>query len=94
VKRPLAPPYAPETRERVRPRVTPCCAACRRGTRGFGELPCGRDLDCKCHREPDPLTRLLANMATLGPQECATPECARFIGHDGDHYPTKENEDG
>jgi hypothetical protein len=32
-------------------------------------------------------------MATLGPQECETPECARFIGHDGDHYPTKENED-
>jgi hypothetical protein len=109
VKRPLAPPYAPETRERVRPRVTPCCAACRRGTRGFGDLPCGYDLNClnDCHGRQanldrlqenltasDPLARLLADLPDLGPQECETPDCARFIGHDGDHYPTKENEHG
>jgi hypothetical protein len=30
----------------------------------------------------------------LGPQECETPECALFVDHDGDHYPTKENHDG
>jgi hypothetical protein len=29
--------------------VKPCCARCRRGIKGFGELPCGYDGDCKCH---------------------------------------------
>jgi hypothetical protein len=28
---------------------TRCCARCRRGVPGFGELPCGYLGDCKCH---------------------------------------------
>ena len=26
-----------------------CCARCRRGVPGFGDLPCGYLGDCKCH---------------------------------------------
>jgi hypothetical protein len=85
VKRPLAPPYAPETRERVRPRVTPCCAACRRGTRGFGDLPCGYDLNCPndCHGRQADLDRLLAASGPLADLLADLPD-----------YPTKENEHG
>jgi hypothetical protein len=92
VKRPLAPPYAPETRQKG-PGVLGCRRDCCWSPYGHSTA---RGSACHCHDEPkpDPLTRLLANMATLGPQECETPECARFIGHDGDHYPTKENHDG
>lgn len=40
---------APETLPAVRVRV--CCARCRRGTKQFGELPCGYGLNCPngCH---------------------------------------------
>ena len=43
-------PWAPETVARIAPE-SPCCARCRRGIRGFGELPCGYDGDCKCHKK-------------------------------------------
>lgn len=33
------------------PASKPCCAKCRRGIKGFGELPCGYDLKCKCHTQ-------------------------------------------
>lgn len=57
-RRPVAALYAPETRERDTPRVTRCCARCRRGVPGFGELPCGYDLRCPNHcHEPKPETK-------------------------------------
>ena len=31
--------------------VQRCCARCRRGVPGFGELPCGYDLKCRCHND-------------------------------------------
>lgn len=27
-----------------------CCARCRRGTKAFGEIPCGYDGFCACHQ--------------------------------------------
>lgn len=50
-RRPVAAVYAPETREPNRPRVSKCCAKCRRGVPGFGDLPCGYNLACPndCH---------------------------------------------
>lgn len=35
------------------PRLRDCCAGCRRGTRAFGVLPCGRALRCRCHETPN-----------------------------------------
>jgi hypothetical protein len=34
-----------------RPKLTKCCAKCRRGVPGFGDLPCGYNLACPndCH---------------------------------------------
>lgn len=50
-RRPLAPPpYQPPTVPKVR--VERCCAKCLRGTRGFGDLPCGLSRNCPCHQKP------------------------------------------
>lgn len=40
-----------EAREPDKGPRTSCCAKCRRGTRAFGELPCGYLLNCPngCH---------------------------------------------
>jgi hypothetical protein len=35
--------------EATEPAATPCCARCRRGTPAYGALPCGMDLNCRCH---------------------------------------------
>ncbi len=34
-------------------RVSKCCAKCRRGVPGYGELPCGYNLNCpnNCHQK-------------------------------------------
>lgn len=69
-RRPVAAVYAPETNERDRSRVTPCCAKCRRGMPGHGVLQCGFPNGCpnpKCaHHTPTELIRLLNDLQDLG----------------------------
>lgn len=45
--------YQPEPRDGDRPPLSRCCAKCRRGVPGFGDLPCGYNLLCpnKCHEK-------------------------------------------
>lgn len=45
--------WTPTTRQRDEPRTPRCCAKCRRGVPGFGDLPCGYpDMKCpnNCHQ--------------------------------------------
>lgn len=44
--------YLPEG-GRDKPTATRCCARCRRGVPGFGELPCGYNFKCPCHDRKD-----------------------------------------
>lgn len=55
VKDPPAGAYKPEQGAEDRPKLTRCCAKCRRGVPGYGDLPCGYDLKCpnRCHEPKD-----------------------------------------
>jgi len=58
-------PNRPPKPDMVRPIVKQCCARCRRGIKGFGELPCGFDKACGCHDGETRAEQFLAKRAVL-----------------------------